>query len=127
MTKFIDSALEGRDITVYGDGSQSRTFCYIGDNVDTSVNALAHGKCVNEVVNIGNESEVSVLELAQQIVKVTGSRSRIMHVPPLPEGDMKRRKPDITRMRDLLGRELTPLSEGLEETIASRAAACQKS
>ena len=68
MTKFVEAAVDGRDITVYGDGSQSRTFCYIGDNVDATVNALTHGKSVNEVVNIGNDVEVSVLELARLVV-----------------------------------------------------------
>jgi UDP-glucuronate decarboxylase len=126
MTKFIESALDGRDITVYGDGTQSRTFCYIGDNVDATVNALAQDKCVNEVVNIGNEVEVSVLELAKQVVAATESRSRIVHVAPLPEGDMSRRKPDITKMRELLGRELTPLAEGISKTIAPRAPAWQE-
>jgi UDP-glucuronate decarboxylase len=127
MTKFIDAALDGRDITVYGDGSQSRTFCYIGDNVEATVNALAQDRYVNEVVNIGNELEVSVLELARQVIAVTDSRSRIVHVPPLPEGDMRRRKPDITKMRDLLGREPTPLAEGIRKTIGPRAPAWQES
>jgi len=127
MTKFIESALHGKDLTIYGDGSQSRTFCYIGDNVDATVNALVQDKWVNEVVNIGNEVEVSVLELAQQVVAATDSRSRIVHVPPLPEGDMRRRKPDITKMREVLGRELTPLTDGIRKTIEPRTPAWQES
>jgi UDP-glucuronate decarboxylase len=127
MTKFIESALHGRDLTIYGDGSQSRTFCYIGDNVDATVNALMQDRWVNEVVNIGNEVEVSVLELAQQVVAATDSRSRIVHVAPLPEGDMRRRKPDITKMREVLGRELTPLADGIRKTIEPRAPAWQES
>ena len=127
MTKFIESALHGRDLTIYGDGSQSRTFCYIGDNVDATVNALVQDRWVNEVVNIGNEVEVSVLELAQQVVAATDSRSRIVHVAPLPEGDMRRRKPDITKMREVLGRELTPLADGIRKTIEPRAPAWQES
>jgi UDP-glucuronate decarboxylase len=127
MTKFIESALQDRDITIYGDGSQSRTFCYIDDNVDATVNALTGDKCVNEVVNIGNEAEISVLELAQRVIEATDSRSRIVHVAPLEEGDMRRRKPDIAKMRELLGRELTPLSDGLRKMIAPRDLACQRS
>jgi UDP-glucuronate decarboxylase len=127
MTKFIESALHGKDLTIYGDGSQSRTFCYIGDNVDATVHALVQDKWINEVVNIGNEVEVSVLELAQQVVAATDSQSRIVHVPPLPEGDMRRRKPDITKMREVLGRELTPLTDGIRKTIEPRAPAWQES
>jgi UDP-glucose 4-epimerase len=127
MTKFIESALRDRDITIYGDGSQSRTFCYIDDNVDATVNALTHAKCVNDVVNIGNEAEISVLELAQRVIEATESRSRIVHVAPLEEGDMKRRRPDISKMRELLGRELTPLAEGIRKMIAPRNLTCQRS
>jgi UDP-glucuronate decarboxylase len=123
VTRFIEAALQGRDITIYGDGFQSRTFCYIGDNVDATINALVDGKGVNDVVNIGNDTETTVLELARHVVEATDSESRIVHVPPLPEGDMTRRKPDITKMRDLLGRELTPLSEGIRTMLGSRVAA----
>jgi UDP-glucose 4-epimerase len=70
------------------------------------------------VVNIGNDHETSVLELAELIIALTGSSSRIIHLPPLEEGDMTRRMPDITRMRGLLGRELLPLKEGLEHILA---------
>ena len=82
---------------------------------------------MNEVVNIGNDVEVSVLELARLVVAATDSRSRIVHLPPLPEGDMSRRRPDIVKMRDLLGRELTPLAVGIRNTIRLRMPLCQES
>ncbi len=127
VTKFIEAAVQGRDLTIYGDGFQSRTFCYIGDNVDAAVNALVERKGVNDVVNIGSDAEVTVLELARQVIEATDSRSRIVHVAPLPEGDMSRRKPDITKMRELLGRDMTPLSEGIRKTLGWRIPACRES
>jgi UDP-glucuronate decarboxylase len=127
VTKFIEAAMQGRDLTIYGDGFQSRTFCYIGDNVDATVNALVERKGVNDVVNIGSDAEVTVLELARQVIEATESRSRIVHVAPLSEGDMSRRKPDITKMCELLGRDLTPLSEGIRKTLGWRIPTCRES
>ncbi|MGV9011310.1 MAG: NAD-dependent epimerase/dehydratase family protein [Flavobacteriales bacterium] len=118
VSKFIRAALKGEDITIYGDGSQTRTFCFIEDNIAATVAAFTGKAAVNDVVNIGNDKETSILELARLIVDMTGSASKIVHLPPLKEGDMTRRMPDITRMRQLLGRDLLPLRKGLEQILA---------
>lgn len=120
VSKFLDAALANADITIYGDGSQTRTFCYIHDNVDACINALKRDLFINDVVNIGNDQAISVLDLARIIVKLTGSASKIVHLPPLADGDMTRRQPDIANMMALLNRELTPLEEGLGKIINDR-------
>lgn len=117
ISKFIDAALEGKPITIFGDGEQTRTFCYINDHLEATVNCLLKNKCVNDVVNIGNDQELSVLELAKIIIKITGSTSEIIHLPPLPEGDMTRRQPDIEKMECLLNRQFTSLEEGLKMIV----------
>jgi UDP-glucose 4-epimerase len=119
ISKFIRAALDNRDITVYGDGSQTRTFCYIDDNIEACVKAFEESKYVNDVMNVGNNNEVSILEVAQIIINITGSKSQIVHLPPLKEGDMTRRLPDNTKMLNLLGRHLMPLEEGLKKVIHS--------
>ncbi|MCS6818724.1 MAG: NAD-dependent epimerase/dehydratase family protein [Chitinophagales bacterium] len=119
MSRFINAAVNNQPITIYGDGKQTRTFCYKDDNVEACVNALYHHKHINDTVNIGSDIEVSVLELAKIIIELTGSKSQIVHLPPLKEGDMSRRKPDITKMRALLGRPMTDLREGILKTIES--------
>jgi UDP-glucuronate decarboxylase len=118
VSKFIRAALHNEDITIYGDGLQTRTFCYIDDNIDACLNAFRSGEVINDVVNIGSDAEITILDLAQRIIAATGSSSRIVHLPPLEEGDMTRRMPDIGRMRQLLGRELLPLDKGLERVLA---------
>lgn len=120
ISKFIDAALAGRDITLYGDGLQTRTFCYINDNSTACINALEKNLFVNDVVNIGNDATVTILELAQLIIKLTGSSSKIVHLPPLPEGDMTRRQPEITNMKQLLGRDFLPLEDGIREILNGR-------
>ena len=120
MTKFLKAALSNQDITIYGDGSQTRTFCYIDDNVDACVNAFYKNKVVNDVANIGSDSEITVLELAKRIISITNSNSKIVFLPALKEGDMTRRCPDITTMRDLLGRKMTTLEEGIQRLIAAK-------
>ncbi len=118
ISKFIRAALAGNDITIYGDGQQTRTFCYIDDNIDACLNAFYNNKVINDVVNIGSDVEITIKALAELIIEITGSRSRIVHLPPLEEGDMTRRMPDITRMRELLGRPPIPLRQGLERILA---------
>jgi UDP-glucuronate decarboxylase len=114
VSKFIASALNNKDITIYGDGSQTRTFCYISDNIDATINAFYGNKFVNDVVNIGGNTEITILELAQTIIQITNSSSKIVHVPALEEGDMSRRNPDITKMKQLLDHDLVTLEEGLK-------------
>ncbi|MBL7739733.1 MAG: NAD-dependent epimerase/dehydratase family protein [Chitinophagaceae bacterium] len=120
VSRFINAALENRDITIYGDGQQTRTFCYIDDNTEACLNALHQNLFVNDVVNVGNDNAITVLELAETIIRLTGSSSRIVHLPPLPEGDMTRRQPDISSMLQLLKREFIPLEEGLSRIIRLR-------
>ena len=113
---FIAQALRGEDVTIFGSGSQTRSFCYITDLVD-GILRLAESS-VNDPVNIGNPQELSIEEIAKVIIRMTGSSSRLVH-RPLPTDDPKVRKPDITRARTLLGWEpKVSLEEGLTSTIA---------
>lgn len=117
ISKFLAAALKDKDITIYGDGTQTRTFCHIEDHLDATTNALYNNLLVNDVANIGTDHEITMLELANTIIKITNSESKIIHLPSLKEGDMTRRKPDVTKMRQLLQREFTTLDEGLREII----------
>ena len=116
VPNFITQALRGQDVTVYGDGEQTRSLCYITDLV-RGVIALAESD-VSEPVNIGNPAEMTILEVARAIIEATGSRSRIVH-RPLPADDPKVRQPDITRAREQLGWEpAVGFEDGLRSTIA---------
>ncbi len=117
MSRFIRAALNNQDLTIYGDGSQTRTFCYVEDNVDACLNAFYKNKYVNDVVNIGTDFEITILELAKKIVKLSGSKSKIVHLPPLKEGDMTRRCPDVSNMKKLLGRKMTGIDDGIRILI----------
>tara|TARA_B100001063_G_scaffold246007_1_gene283528 strand:+ start:5847 stop:6785 length:939 start_codon:yes stop_codon:yes gene_type:complete len=117
VSKFIAAALKNQDITIYGDGSQSRTFCYVDDNVDACVSAFEQDRYINDVVNIGSDKEYSVLELAENIIEVSNSKSKITFLPPLEEGDMSRRLPDTAKMLKLLNREPISLKEGLKQIL----------
>ncbi|NNC84412.1 MAG: NAD-dependent epimerase/dehydratase family protein [Flavobacteriales bacterium] len=118
ISKFIRAALAGRDITVYGDGTQTRTFCYIDDNVDACLKTFYDDLYVNDVINIGSNKEISIRQLAEVIIRITGSSSKIVHLPPLEEGDMKRRLPDNSKMMEMLDRPLVSLEEGLKQVIS---------
>ncbi|ANQ50121.1 NAD-dependent epimerase/dehydratase family protein [Flammeovirga sp. MY04] len=120
MSKFIDAALRNEPITIYGDGSQTRTFCFIKDNVDSTIKMLEENLMVNDVINVGNDHITSIKELAEIIIETTGSSSEIAYLDPLKEGDMTRRQPDIEKMKGILGRDLTPLKEGLKLVIEAR-------
>jgi dTDP-glucose 4,6-dehydratase len=113
---FLSQALRDEDVTVFGDGSQTRSLCYVSDLVD-GIFRLAMSDA-SEPVNIGNPREMTIRELAEAIIALTGSRSRIVH-RPLPVDDPKVRQPDISRARTLLGWEpKVPLDEGLGRTLA---------
>jgi UDP-glucuronate decarboxylase len=120
ISKFMKAALNGEDITIYGDGSQSRTFCYIDDNTATCEKIFRNHLHVNDVVNVGSDVELSILQLAQLIIQLTKSPSKIVHLPPLAEGDMTRRKPDTSKMNAILNRPLVSLEEGLTKIISQR-------
>jgi UDP-glucuronate decarboxylase len=118
VSNFIVQALLGRDITVYGDGAQTRAFCYVDDMIDGLLRLMATADAVTGPVNIGNPDEFSILDLATQIVGMTGSKSRIVH-RPLPQDDPRQRRPDISLAQELLSwKPRTPLKEGLARTIA---------
>ena len=117
ISKFILAALKNDDITIYGDGSQTRTFCYIDDNVDACLKTFYDNQFLNDVINIGGNREVTILELAEIIIKATSSKSKIVHVEPLKEGDMKRRQPDNSDMKLLLGRELIVVEDGIKRVL----------
>jgi len=119
VSKFLHAALKNQDITIYGDGKQTRTFCYIDDNIEATTNALDKNLHINDVINIGSEKEVPVLTLAKEIIKIAKSKSKIIHTPALKEGDMTRRQPDASKMKVLLNRKLTPLQDGLTKTMLS--------
>jgi UDP-glucuronate decarboxylase len=117
VSNFIVQALLGHDITIYGDGSQTRSFCYVDDLIDGLVRLMATPDEVTGPVNIGNPAEFSVLELAKMVIDLVGSSSRIVH-HPLPENDPKQRQPDITRAQELLDwKPYTALKDGLVSTI----------
>ena len=119
MSKFLNAALAGNDITIYGDGSQSRTFCYIDDHIDACLTTFLNEEHKNEVYNIGNDQVITIRELAEAIIDLTGSDSKIVHLPPLKEGDMTKRQPDITKMKELLGRDLLSYKEGIRRILAT--------
>ena len=113
---FMSQALRGEDLTVFGDGSQTRSLCYVSDLVDGIYRLMMSD--VADPVNLGNPQEMTILALAQKILTLTGSRSRIAHLP-LPVDDPRVRQPDITRARTVLGWEpRVPLDEGLTRTLA---------
>jgi UDP-glucuronate decarboxylase len=118
ISKFISRAIDNKDITIYGDGSQTRTFCYIDDNVDSCLAAFYDDKYINDVVNVGGVDELPIVDLAKLIIKITGSSSKIIHLEALEEGDMTRRQPDTAKMKKLLKREPVTLEEGLRRVIA---------
>lgn len=117
ISKFLKMALEGTDISIYGDGSQSRTFCYITDNIEATVKIAYSDTFINDVVNIGNSRETSILELAQIIIDITKSKSNIVYLPPLKEGDMMRRCPENSDMLKVLNRPLITLEDGIKKIL----------
>lgn len=117
ISKFIKAALASKDITIYGDGEQTRTFCYINDNIEATVNAFEKNLIVNDVINIGSNIEVTINELAKTIIRLSNSKSKVVHLPPLREGDMPRRLPVVSKMKKLLDHDFTSLDKGIKETI----------
>lgn len=117
VAKFLASALKNEAITIYGDGSQSRTFCYVTDNVDTCIATLNENKVINDVINVGGDVIVSIKELAEMVIDITQSKSKIIYLPPLKEGDMTRRQPDNSHMKKILNRPLITIEEGIKMMI----------
>jgi UDP-glucuronate decarboxylase len=118
VSNFIVQALLGEDLTIYGEGAQTRSFCFVDDLIEGFARLMAAPAPVTGPVNLGNPHEFTVLELAEQVLKMTGSNSRIKHLP-LPADDPRQRQPDISLARRELGWEpKVPLAEGLARTIA---------
>jgi UDP-glucuronate decarboxylase len=117
VSNFIMQALRGEPITLYGDGSQTRSFCYVDDLVEGLIRLMDTSHDVTGPINLGNPSEITIKTLAETVVEMTGSKSRIEY-RPLPTDDPKQRQPDITRAQNQLDwRPLTPLRTGLKKTI----------
>ncbi len=118
VSNFIVQALRGRDITIYGKGTQTRSFCYVSDLIDGFVRLMATGPEVTGPINLGNPVEFTMLELAELVLKLTGSSSKLIF-EPLPSDDPKQRQPDISKAKQALGWEpKVKLEDGLKETIA---------
>ena len=116
VSNFVVQALRGEDITLFGDGTQTRSFCYVDDLVDGMMKMMEHPSATGPV-NLGNPGEFTIRELADMVVELTGSRSRVVH-RPLPQDDPTRRRPDVARAKELLGWEPTiALQDGLAKTI----------
>ena len=117
VSNFIVQALKGQDITVYGQGNQTRSFCYSSDLIDGFVRLMNSDDSITGPINCGNPNEFTILELAEKVIKLTDSKSKIVY-KPLPSDDPMQRKPDITKAKELLGWEpKIQLEEGLLKTI----------
>jgi UDP-glucose 4-epimerase len=113
VPKFLASALKNQDICIYGDGSQTRTFTYIDDTIQVCESIFNRKLFVNDVINIGNDELMTIKDLAELTIRLTGSKSKLVHLPPLKEGDMTRRQPDNRKMREILSKQLIGVEEGL--------------
>ena len=117
VSNFIVQAISGQDLTVYGEGKQTRSFCFATDLVDGIYKMLTSTKLIDAPINLGNPREFTMLELAETVIKLTGSSSSIVH-KELPQDDPQQRKPDISRAKEVLGWEPTiELEEGVQRTI----------
>jgi UDP-glucuronate decarboxylase len=118
VSNFIVQALRGEDITIYGEGTQTRSFCYVDDLLDGMIRLMDTGDDVTGPINVGNPTEFTMIQLAENVLKLTGSKSKLIRMP-LPADDPKQRKPDITKAKNTLGWEpKVKLEDGLKETIA---------
>jgi UDP-glucuronate decarboxylase len=118
VSNFIVQALQGNDITVFGDGSQTRSFCYVDDLIEGFIRLMASPDDFTGPCNLGNPGEFTIKELAEKVIAMVGSKSKVIY-HPLPKDDPRRRKPDITLAQEKLGWQPTiPLEKGLEKTIA---------
>ncbi len=117
VSNFIMQALRGDDITIYGDGLQTRSFCYVDDLIEGFLRLMASEPDVTGPVNLGNPVEFTMLELAGEVLQLTGSRSRLVHLP-LPEDDPRQRRPDIALAKATLDwQPMVPLADGLKQTV----------
>jgi len=118
VSNFIMQALHGNDITIYGDGSQTRSFCYVGDLIEGLIRLMESDDKITGPINLGNPGEFTIKELAEKVIKMTGSNSKIVY-EPLPQDDPTQRQPDITQAQQKLNwQPKIPLAEGLKPTVA---------
>ena len=118
VSNFVVQALRGNDITIYGDGEQTRSFCYVEDLVDGLIRLMESADDLIGPINLGNPEEFTIRQLAELVIEITGSASKIIH-RPLPADDPRQRQPDISKARDLLDwRPTIPLREGMTKTIS---------
>lgn len=120
VAKFIALALKNEPITIYGDGSQTRTFCYVDDNIDTCVQIFEESHHLNQTINIGGADEITILDLAKLVIKCADSQSEIIHLEPLKDGDMTRRMPDNSKMRAILKRDLISIEDGINLLLKNK-------
>jgi nucleoside-diphosphate-sugar epimerase len=117
VAKFLASALKNEEISIYGDGSQTRTFTYVDDTIDVCNKIFENQLLMNDVINIGNDELMTIKELAELTIKLTHSKSNIVYLPPLKEGDMTRRQPDNSKMREILNKKLISVEEGIQKMM----------
>jgi UDP-glucose 4-epimerase len=116
ISKFVAHAIRGEDLTIYGDGKQTRTFCFVDDNIEFQVACLERDLFVNDTVNVGSDVEIEIADLAELVRSLVNPDASIVRLPPLAEGDMTRRRPDNSKMIETLGRDLLPLADGIQKT-----------
>ena len=116
IPNFIRLAKKNKPILINGDGSQTRTFCYIDDNIDCCIKIFEKNLLNNQIINIGSDKEITILNLAKKIVKILNSKSKIYFKPKLKEGDMARRFPEIKKMKKILNRKMISLNKGIIKT-----------
>ena len=116
ITKFIDRALKNKNLIINGDGKQTRTFLYIDDNIFLTTSIFINKKFINDVVNIGNDNEITIEDLAKKIKKLLNSKSKIIYGKPLKDGDMKRRKPSLKRINIIKKQKFVNLERGILKT-----------
>jgi UDP-glucuronate decarboxylase len=113
VAKFLALALKNEDISIYGDGTQTRTFTYVDDTIEVCHTIFENRLLINDVINIGNDELMTIKELAELTIKITRSKSNIVYLSPLKEGDMTRRQPDNSKMREILNKRLISVEEGI--------------
>ena len=119
ITKFLKAAIKNKNLNIYGDGKQTRSFIYIDDNINFTKKIFYKNQLINDTINLGNNQEITILNLAKLIIKITKSKSKIVFKNKLIEGDMNNRKPDISKMKKYYKNKLKPLREGILKTFIS--------
>lgn len=117
VSRFLEAALKNKDITIYGDGSQTRTFTYVEDTITVCHKIFQDKLLMNDVINVGNDELNTVKELAEMIIRLTHSTSKIVFLAPLKEGDMTRRQPDNNKMKEILSKKLITIEEGIKRMM----------